>query len=242
MAFCADAGDWVGYFLRSAWYDDELCGSGRTAYDWPTGGFVDLRDATSPRIVSVPKIAPARGGRSEQEEACANDDAGVGDVEVGPVVVVDADGEEIDDVVEADAVVEIAESAAEDESERDRGEGEGSASAPEQDEDDDRGEDGEGDEAETDGVGRRFSSRLKAAPVLSTWLRWKNPGMTGMASRDGCGGRSLFLVRRSARMTSAVMRKRMGRRSRVVVAGLVISVCVGVGMVIKDILVLSSQS
>ena len=91
----------------------------------------------------------------EQEEACANDDAGVGDVEVGPVVVVDADGEEIDDVVEADAVVEIAESAAEDESERDRGEGEGSASAPEQDEDDDRGEDGEGDEAETDGVGRQ---------------------------------------------------------------------------------------
>ena len=34
------------------------------------------------------------------------------------------DGEEVDDVVEADAVVEVAERPAEDESERDRGEGE----------------------------------------------------------------------------------------------------------------------
>src|ERR1035437_2545185 len=53
----------------------------------------------------------------EEEEACADDDAGVGDVEVGPVVVVDLYGEEVDDVVEADAVVEVAERSAEDEGE-----------------------------------------------------------------------------------------------------------------------------
>ena len=44
--------------------------------------------------------------------------AGVGDVEVGPVVVDDVDLEEVDDVGEAHAVVEVAERAAEDECER----------------------------------------------------------------------------------------------------------------------------
>src|ERR1022692_3506181 len=82
----------------------------------------------------------------EEEEAGADDDAGVGDVEVGPVVVVDLHGEEVDDVVEADAVVEVAERSAKDEGERDRGEGEPATSAPEKAENNDRGKDRERDE------------------------------------------------------------------------------------------------
>ena len=45
----------------------------------------------------------------DEQEAGADDDAAVGYVEVGPVVVDDVDFEEVDDVVEADAVVEVAE-------------------------------------------------------------------------------------------------------------------------------------
>src|ERR1035437_1179660 len=102
----------------------------------------------------------------EEEEAGADDDAGVGDVEVGPVVVVDLYGEEVDDVVEADAVVEIAEGSAEDEGECDGGEGERSAGAPEQDEDNDGGDDGEADEADADAVGREvFEEREGRAGV-----------------------------------------------------------------------------
>ncbi len=56
------------------------------------------------------------------------------------------DFEKVDDVVVADAVVEVAEGSAEDESEGDRGEGEVAADAPEHAEDDDDGDDGEGDE------------------------------------------------------------------------------------------------
>ena len=55
----------------------------------------------------------------EQQQAGADDDAAVGDVEVGPVVVDDGDLEEVDDVVEAGAVVEIADGSAEDEGEGD---------------------------------------------------------------------------------------------------------------------------
>src|ERR1017187_1630195 len=83
----------------------------------------------------------------EQEEGGADDDAGVGDVEVGPVVVVDLHREEVDDMVEADTVVEIAECSAEDEGEGDGGESDGPASAPEESEDDECGGDGESDEA-----------------------------------------------------------------------------------------------
>jgi hypothetical protein len=82
----------------------------------------------------------------EEEEAGADDDAAVGYVEVGPVVVDDADLEEVDDVVVADAVVEVAEGSAEDKSEGDRGYGEIAAYAPEHAEENDDGDDGEGDE------------------------------------------------------------------------------------------------
>src|ERR1035441_4353758 len=68
----------------------------------------------------------------EEEEGGADDDTGVGDVEVGPVVVVDLHGEEVDDMMEADTVVEIAERATEDESEGDRSEADGAAGAPQQ--------------------------------------------------------------------------------------------------------------
>ena len=50
-----------------------------------------------------------------EEEAGADDDAAVGYVEIGPVVVNDVDFEEVDDVVVTDAVVEVAERSAEDE-------------------------------------------------------------------------------------------------------------------------------
>ena len=54
-----------------------------------------------------------------EEQAGADDDAAVGYVEVGPVVVEDVDFEEVDDVVVPDAVVEVAEGSAEDEGEGD---------------------------------------------------------------------------------------------------------------------------
>ena len=102
----------------------------------------------------------------EEEEAGADDDAGVGDVEVGPVVVVDLHGEEVDDVVEADAVVEIAEGSAEDEGKGDRGQRDVAAGAPEQDEHDDGGDDGEADQADADPVGREvFEQREGRAGV-----------------------------------------------------------------------------
>ena len=58
----------------------------------------------------------------DEEEAGSDDDAAVGDVEVGPVVVDDVDFEEVDDVGEAEAVVEVADGSAEDEGEGDAGE------------------------------------------------------------------------------------------------------------------------
>src|SRR3954467_5289891 len=54
-----------------------------------------------------------------EEEASSDDDAAVGDVEVGPVIVDDVNLNEVDDVVVADAVVEVADGTAEDEGERD---------------------------------------------------------------------------------------------------------------------------
>ena len=65
-----------------------------------------------------------------EEEAGSDDDAGVGYVEVGPVVVDDADLEEVDDIVVADAVVEVAEGSAEDEGKGYGRDGEGTACAP----------------------------------------------------------------------------------------------------------------
>lgn len=58
----------------------------------------------------------------DQQKAGADDDAAIGNVEVRPVVVDNVDLEEVDNVVIPDAVVEIAESSAENESERNRGE------------------------------------------------------------------------------------------------------------------------
>jgi hypothetical protein len=55
----------------------------------------------------------------DEKKAGSDDDAGVGYVEVGPVVVDDVDFEEVDDVVVDDAIVEVAEGSAEDEGEGD---------------------------------------------------------------------------------------------------------------------------
>ena len=75
--------------------------------------------AVGPRCGSGPGVGRAED--LQQQQARSDHDAGVGDVEVRPVEVVDAHGEEVDDVVEADAVVEVAERAAKDERQRDRG-------------------------------------------------------------------------------------------------------------------------
>ena len=93
---------------------------------------------------------------------------------------VDVDGEEVDDVVEADAVVEVAEGSAEDEGERDRGEGERAAGAPEQTKTMTAAKTENAMRPMRTALGGEVSIRLKAAPVLSTWMRRKTPGMTGM--------------------------------------------------------------
>jgi hypothetical protein len=90
----------------------------------------------------------------DEEEAGSDADTAVCYVEVGPVVSVDVDFEEVDDVVVADAVVEVAEGSAEDEGEGYGADGEGAADSPEHGKEDEDGEDGEGDEDVADGDGR----------------------------------------------------------------------------------------
>ena len=67
--------------------------------------------------------------RVEDQEDAADDDGGVGDIKVGPVVVDDVDFEEVGDHAEADAVPDIADGAAENESEGDHCGGEAAAKA-----------------------------------------------------------------------------------------------------------------
>jgi len=86
----------------------------------------------------------------DEEEAGSDDDAGVGYVEVGPVVMDDVDFKEVDDVVVADAVVDVADGSAEDESEGYRSERKGVAYSPEHAQDNKDGYDGEDDEAMAD--------------------------------------------------------------------------------------------
>ena len=129
----------------------------------------------------------------QQEEAGADDDAGVGDVEVGPVVVVDADGEEVDDVVETDAVVEVAEGSAEDEGEGDRGGRELTAREPEQREDDDGRDHGEGDEADADGVGWHVFQQAEGRAGVDDMRETEDTGDDGnvVAGTDAADDRDL---------------------------------------------------
>jgi hypothetical protein len=87
----------------------------------------------------------------DEEKARSDADAAVGYVEVGPVEGVDVDLEEVDDVVVADAIVEVAEGSSEDKSEGYGADGESAADSPEHGYEDEDGEDGEGDEDVTDG-------------------------------------------------------------------------------------------
>src|SRR6185312_2069868 len=89
-----------------------------------------------------------------KEQAGSDDDAAIGDVEVGPVVVDDVDFEKVDDVGEAKAVIKIANGSAEYESECDAGEREGAACAPEHGENDDDRDDRKADKAIADDDGR----------------------------------------------------------------------------------------
>lgn len=83
-------------------------------------------------------VAGAHG--VEHEQNAADDDAGVGHVEVGPVVVDDVDFEEVGDHAVAQAVPHIADGAAEDEREGQRGCGEMAADAQQDDEDGESGD------------------------------------------------------------------------------------------------------
>jgi hypothetical protein len=87
----------------------------------------------------------------DEEKAGSDANATVGYVEVGPMVGMDVDLEEIDDVVVADAVVEVAEGSAEDEGEGHGANREGSAYSPEHGHEDEDGEDGEGNEGIANG-------------------------------------------------------------------------------------------
>ena len=75
----------------------------------------------------------------EQEQAGSGDDGGVGYVEVGPMIGEDVDLNEVDHRAVDDAVVDVAEGAAEDEGKGDGGEGDVVAEADESDENDERG-------------------------------------------------------------------------------------------------------
>jgi hypothetical protein len=123
-----------------------------------------------------------------EEQTGADDDAAVGDVEVGPVVVDDVDFEEVDDVGETEAVVEIADRSTEDEGECDSCEGQGSAYAPEHGKNDDDSEDGERDEAIADHDGRkRVEEREGRAGI-------ENVGKAEDAGDDGDGVAGIDVV------------------------------------------------
>ncbi len=88
----------------------------------------------------------------KQEQACANDDGGVGNIEVWPAVTDDVDLNEVDDGAVGDAVMHVAECAAEDERERDRGAVDVVAETDHDDEDDKCRGEREDDETPADGV------------------------------------------------------------------------------------------
>jgi hypothetical protein len=112
------------------------------------------------------QIALLRAEDFEQEKAGANHNAGVRNVEIGPVVVIDADGEEVHDVVEADPVVKIAEGSPENKGEGDRGERKGAACTPQQEQDNKGRNDRESNEADADAIGRQiFQQREGSAGV-----------------------------------------------------------------------------
>src|ERR1039458_2985218 len=90
----------------------------------------------------------------EQKQACAGDDGGVGQVEVGPVVGEDVDFNEVDDRAVEDAVVDVAEGSGKNEGEGDGPEGEAVAEADHGNEDDQGCQKREADQGPADRVGR----------------------------------------------------------------------------------------
>jgi len=81
-----------------------------------------------------------------KEKAGTDDDAAVGHVEVGPVVAANVDFKEVDNVAEADAVVEVADGSPEDEREGYGAESDRAGYSPEHADENDGGDYGEGDE------------------------------------------------------------------------------------------------
>ena len=69
----------------------------------------------------------------EDEQACADDDAAVGYVEVGPMVAEDVNFDEVDDGAIADAVMQIADRAAKDQGESDSSETDAAAESNKRD-------------------------------------------------------------------------------------------------------------
>lgn len=82
----------------------------------------------------------------DEEQGGTADDGAVGEVEVRPHVIAEVEVEEVGDASEEDAVVEVADGAAEDEGEGKASPGERPSGVPEQVADDEHGYGGESDE------------------------------------------------------------------------------------------------
>ncbi len=120
----------------------------------------------------------------DNQQACADDDAAIGDVEVRPVVVDDGDFEEVDDVMKMDAVVEVADGSAKNKRKGNRSGAELNRRAPLACR----------AQSESQPLKKQFNPQrtaagesesanmLKAAPVLSTCVMRKTCGITTCAA------------------------------------------------------------
>ena len=127
-----------------------------------------------------PSCFTALAKQFKEHQACTDNDCGISNVEVGPVVADDVHFEEVDDVAVARAVVEVADGSGEDEGERDGRKREPPRHAEEEkehDEDCQYGKDGQ-EKANVLGRGRVFEQRERGAEV-------KNVGDTEDTRDDG---------------------------------------------------------
>ena len=86
---------------------------------WARASFMVERLGTGLAAAALARGLAVRQQRIKQQHAGAGDDRGVGHVEVGPVIAEDVDLNEVDDRAVENAVVNVAERAAENERESD---------------------------------------------------------------------------------------------------------------------------
>lgn len=90
----------------------------------------------------------------DHQQARADDDGGVGEVEVRPVVGSDVEADEVDDVVVDDAIVQVSDGSAEDECQSDAGKAEAPAGAHQHNADHHNGGDRKENQTAADQIGR----------------------------------------------------------------------------------------